>query len=135
MSRATSTVAALVLAATLPAVIGASAALAQDTPPPAAVAAGLSAEAQYILNTFSFLVCGALVMWMTAGFAMVEAGLVRKRSVGTQCLKNVGIFAIACIMYLLVGYNLMYTDVTGYIGSLSFLRPVRGGARRDRRRH
>lgn len=121
MSRATSTVAALVLAATLPAVIGASAALAQDTPPPAAVAAGLSAEAQYILNTFSFLVCGALVMWMTAGFAMVEAGLVRKRSVGTQCLKNVGIFAIACIMYLLVGYNLMYTDVTGYIGSLSFL--------------
>ncbi|WGF86792.1 ammonium transporter [Marinivivus vitaminiproducens] len=125
MLRSSLTAGTKVLVAAMPILLGASAALAQDAAPEAAPAveavAAVSTEAQFILNTFSFLVCGALVMWMTAGFAMVEAGLVRKRSVGAQCLKNIGLFAIACIMYLLVGYNLMYTDVTGYIGSFTFL--------------
>ena len=60
-----------------------------------------------MLNTFSFLVNGALVMWMAAGFTMLEAGMVRTKSVATICLKNVVLFAIAGIAFYLVGYNLM----------------------------
>ncbi|NIZ00548.1 ammonium transporter [Thalassospira lucentensis] len=81
--------------------------------------AGVSAETQYILNSFSFLFSGALVMWMAAGFAMLEAGLVRTKNVSTILLKNISLFAVAGIMYYLIGYNLMYMDVTGWIGSLS----------------
>ncbi len=80
--------------------------------------AQVSAETQYIFNTFSFLVTGILVMWMAAGFAMLESGLVRSKNVSTILLKNVAIFAIAMIMYYLVGYNLMYDGVDGgFIGS------------------
>ena len=82
--------------------------------------AGVDAEVAYILNTFSFLVCGFLVMWMAAGFCMLESGLVTTRSVSTIAAKNIGKFAIVSIMFYLVGYNLGY-DIPegGYIGSFS----------------
>jgi Amt family ammonium transporter len=65
-------------------------------------------ELQYAMDTFYFLVCGALVMWMAAGFAMLEAGLVRAKNTTEILLKNVALFAVACTMYLIVGYHLMY---------------------------
>ncbi len=65
-------------------------------------------EVSYALDTFYFLISGALVMWMAAGFAMLEAGLVRAKNTTEILTKNVALFAIACIMYMLVGYNLMY---------------------------
>ena len=89
------------------------------TSPAFAQDAGVSAETQYILNTFSFLFSGALVMWMAAGFAMLESGLVRTKNVSTILFKNIALFAVAGIMYYLIGYNLMYMDVSGWIGSLS----------------
>jgi Amt family ammonium transporter len=70
-------------------------------------------EMTYILNTFSFLLSGVLVMWMAAGFAMLEAGLVRSKNVAIICLKNIALFGIAGILFYLVGYNLMYMDVNG----------------------
>lgn len=75
-------------------------------------------EMTYILNTFSFLVMGILVMWMAAGFGMLEAGLVRSKNVATICLKNISLFGIAGLLYYIVGYNLMYNGVDGgFIGS------------------
>lgn len=65
-------------------------------------------ELRYALDTFYFLVCGALVMWMAAGFAMLESGLVRSKNTTEILVKNVVLFAIACIMYYLVGYKIMY---------------------------
>lgn len=65
-------------------------------------------EVQYALDTFYFLICGALVMWMAAGFAMLEAGLVRARNTTEILAKNFSLFGIASIMYMLVGYNFMY---------------------------
>ena len=65
-------------------------------------------ELQYALDTFYFLVCGALVMWMAAGFAMLEAGLVRSKNTAEILTKNVALFAISCIMYLVCGYAVMY---------------------------
>ncbi len=65
-------------------------------------------ELQYALDTFYFLVCGALVMWMAAGFAMLEAGLVRSKNTTEILTKNVALFAISCIMYLVCGYAVMY---------------------------
>ena len=79
--------------------------------------AEVSSETAYILNTFSFLFNGALVMFMAAGFAMLESGLVRSKNTATICLKNITLYALAGIMFYLLGYNLMYMDVTGYIGS------------------
>jgi len=79
--------------------------------------AEVSAETSYILNTFSFLVTGAMVMLMAAGFAMLESGLVRSKNTATICLKNITLYSIAGIMFYLVGYNLMYMDVSGYIGT------------------
>ncbi|MBD5771162.1 ammonium transporter [Marinomonas colpomeniae] len=63
---------------------------------------------QYAMDTFYFLVCGALVMWMAAGFAMLEAGLVRAKNTTEILTKNVALFAISCIMYLVCGYSVMY---------------------------
>ncbi len=63
---------------------------------------------QYAMDTFYFLVCGALVMWMAAGFAMLEAGLVRAKNTTEILTKNVALFAIACTMYLVCGYEIMY---------------------------
>jgi Amt family ammonium transporter len=81
---------------------------------------GVPPETQFIFNTLSFLVHGFLVMWMAAGFAMLEAGLVRKRSVGTQLLKNIALYSVAGILFYLIGYNLMYDGVDGgFFGSFS----------------
>ncbi|MDF2176755.1 ammonium transporter [Aliiglaciecola sp. CAU 1673] len=63
---------------------------------------------QYAIDTFYFLVCGALVMWMAAGFAMLEAGLVRAKNTTEILTKNVALYAIACIMYMICGYAIMY---------------------------
>jgi Amt family ammonium transporter len=77
-------------------------------------------ELQYAMDTFYFLVCGALVMWMAAGFAMLEAGLVRSKNTAEILTKNVTLFAIACTGYLVVGYNIMY-------GGGLFLDGIEGG--------
>ena len=84
------------------------------------------AETQFIVNTFSFLVWGALVMWMCAGFTMLEAGSVRTKNASVICLKNIGLYSIAGIMYYLIGYNLMYTDVGSFIGSLQLFHAPTG---------
>ena len=65
-------------------------------------------ELQYAMDTFYFLVMGALVMWMAAGFSMLEAGLVRSKNTAEILTKNIGLFAIACTMYMVYGYDLMY---------------------------
>ena len=71
-------------------------------------------ELSYALDTFYFLVMGALVMWMAAGFTMLEAGLVRAKNTAEILTKNVGLYSIACIMYMLCGYTIMYPgDFTG----------------------
>ena len=77
----------------------------------------VSAEVSFIFNTFLFLVCGFLVMFMAAGFAMLEAGSVTSKSVSVICAKNIGLFSIAGIMFWMVGYNLAYgIPEGGYIG-------------------
>jgi Amt family ammonium transporter len=75
----------------------------------------------YALDTFYFLVMGALVMFMAPGFAMLEAGLVRAKNTTEILTKNVSLFAIACIMYLLCGYGIMYGDGSGWIPAFGFL--------------
>lgn len=65
-------------------------------------------ELQYAMDTFYFLVCGALVMWMAAGFAMLESGLVRAKNTAEILTKNIALFAIACTMYMICGYQVMY---------------------------
>jgi Amt family ammonium transporter len=70
-------------------------------------------EVKYALDTFYFLVCGALVMWMAAGFTMLEAGLVRAKNTTEILTKNVALFAISCTMYLLMGYVIMYGGSEG----------------------
>ena len=81
--------------------------------------AAVEQESQFVFNTFSFLIWGALVMWMCAGFTMLEAGSVRTKNASVICLKNIGLYSIAGLMYYFVGYNLMYTDVSGWIGSFT----------------
>ncbi|WP_071872264.1 ammonium transporter [Atopomonas hussainii] len=77
---------------------------------------------QYAFDTFYFLVCGALVMWMAAGFAMLEAGLVRSKNTTEILTKNIALYAVACVMYMLVGYHIMYSSPEGGIlPSLGFL--------------
>ena len=78
-------------------------------------------ELQFILNTFAFLIWGALVMWMCAGFTMLESGAVRTKNASMICLKNIGIYSIAGLAYYFIGYNLMYVDVGSVIGSFQFL--------------
>jgi len=83
-----------------------------------AASAAVSPETAYIFNTLSFLMHGFLVMWMAAGFCMLEAGLVRSKNTTMQCSKNIALYAIAGIVYWAVGYNLMYTGVDGgWIGT------------------
>ena len=65
-------------------------------------------ELQYAIDTFYFLVMGALVMWMAAGFSMLEAGLVRSKNTAEILTKNIGLYSIACIAYLVIGYAIMY---------------------------
>jgi len=80
-------------------------------------------EVKYALDTFYLLMTGALVMWMAAGFAMLEAGLVRTKNTAEILTKNVSLFAVACIMYLLVGYNIMYPAeaLNAYFPGIGFL--------------
>lgn len=76
----------------------------------------------YSLDTFYFLMSGALVMWMAAGFSMLEAGLVRSKNTVEILTKNVALYSIACLMYMIVGYNIMYGDaVNSIIPGLSFM--------------
>jgi Amt family ammonium transporter len=95
----------------------------------------VSAHGVFVFNTLLFLIGGFLVMWMAAGFAMLEAGLVRSKNVTTQLTKNIALFSIAAIAYFLVGFNLMYPGdlvegswlISGYLGpifSLTSLEPV-----------
>jgi Amt family ammonium transporter len=118
--KLTKLIPAVLLGATLP-----SLALAQDGPVPGVNA---STDTAFILNSFLFLVTGFLVMWMAAGFAMLESGLVRSKNVAMQLTKNIALFGIAAIFYYLIGYNLMYplgswsigTDETGgYLGAFA----------------
>ncbi|MEE8307864.1 MAG: ammonium transporter [Gammaproteobacteria bacterium] len=78
-------------------------------------------ELSYALDTLYFLVMGALVMWMAAGFTMLEAGLVRAKNTAEILTKNVGLYSIASIMYMLCGYGIMYGDGNGLIPGLSML--------------
>jgi ammonium transporter, Amt family len=78
-------------------------------------------EVRYALDTFYFLVSGALVMWMAAGFSMLEAGLVRAKNTAEILTKNIGLYAIACIMYMLCGYGIMYGHGGGIIPSFGML--------------
>jgi Amt family ammonium transporter len=76
-------------------------------------------ELQYAIDTFYFLVCGALVMWMAAGFSMLEAGLVRSKNTAEILTKNVALYAISCIMYMVVGYQLMYSGGGIFLGDMT----------------
>ncbi|MFN3581212.1 MAG: ammonium transporter [Pseudomonas sp.] len=79
-------------------------------------------QIKYALDTFYFLLCGALVMWMAAGFAMLESGLVRAKNTTEILTKNITLYAVACVMYLVVGYHIMYSgDEGGIIPSLGLL--------------
>ena len=83
-------------------------------------------QLQYALDTFYFLVCGALVMWMAAGFAMLEAGLVRSKNTVEILTKNITLFAVACIMYMVVGYSIMYAgDI--FLSTITGSGAVEGG--------
>ena len=81
--------------------------------------AAIDKEIQFVFNTFAFLIWGALVMWMCAGFTMLEAGSVRTKNVSMICLKNIGLYSIAGLMYFFIGYNLMYVDVGSWIGTFT----------------
>lgn len=85
--------------------------------------AGEVTQLAYALDTFYFLISGALVMWMAAGFAMLEAGLVRTKNTAEILTKNIALYSIACIMFMIVGYNLMYPEegVNTLWPGLSFL--------------
>ena len=87
---------------------------------PSVAGAAVESETQFVLSTFSFLIWGALVMWMCAGFTMLESGSVRTKNASVICLKNIGLYSIAGLTFYLVGYNLMYIDVPegGWFGTL-----------------
>ena len=90
--------------------------------PSVAYAAGVEEETAFVFNTFSFLVWGALVMWMCAGFTMLESGSVRTKNAAMICLKNIGLYSIAGLAYFFIGYNLMYGDIiAGVIGTPGFM--------------
>ena len=81
--------------------------------------AAVSAETAFVFNTFLFVFSGVLVMFMALGFSMLEAGFVRKKNTSAILLKNIALYSVAGIMFYLIGYSLMYVDVSGWIGSLS----------------
>ena len=83
----------------------------------------MDGEVRFILSSFSFLIWGGLVMWMCAGFTMLETGSVRTKNAAVICLKNIGLYSIAGLAYYLVGYNLMYLGVEegGWLGTLDLL--------------
>ena len=104
---------AAIIAACAPAL-----ALAQDAP----TLESLAANDAFVFNTLLFLIGGFLVMWMAAGFAMLEAGFVRTKNVSMQCLKNITLYSVAGLMFWIVGYNLMYGggDYFGKLAIMSF---------------
>ncbi len=85
------------------------------------VYAAPSDETVFILNTFASLIWGALIMWMGAGFTMLEAGSVRTKNASMICLKNIGLYSIAALAFYFIGYNLMFVDVQMFIGRISIL--------------
>ena len=96
----------------------------------------------YVINTLFVVFCGVLVMWMTAGFAMVEAGYVQKKSVVAQCAKNIGLFAIASTAFILTGYGMMFPNgawimpgVLGYDGVIEITGVVDYGTEFTGRGH
>jgi len=92
-------------------------ALAQET---TTASTAVPADGIFVFNTLLFLIGGFLVMWMAAGFAMLEAGLVRSKNVTMQCTKNIALYSVAGLMFWVVGYNLMYDGVNGgYLGSFT----------------
>ncbi|XPV68962.1 MAG: ammonium transporter [Halarcobacter sp.] len=82
------------------------------------------ADVKYILDGFLFCIMGVLVMWMAAGFAMLESGLTRSKNNATVLTKNIALFAISCIMYYFIGYNVMYGEGSSFIGSFSTISMV-----------
>ena len=90
---------------------------------PSEAQAALDGEAQFVLSSFSFLVWGALVMWMCAGFTMLEAGSVRTKNASVICLKNIGLYSIAGLMFYFIGYNIMYVgvDEDSWFGTFTLL--------------
>ncbi|MBV7258414.1 ammonium transporter [Erythrobacter crassostreae] len=103
--------------------VGLTAAPALAAVPAAPAADAVGGGTAYILNTLLFLIGGFLVMWMAAGFAMLEAGLVRAKNTSTQCLKNIGLYSIAGLMFWVIGYNIAYPsfaeDSLGLIGGFT----------------
>ena len=91
-------------------------ALAQDAP----TLESLAANDAFVFNTLLFLIGGFLVMWMAAGFAMLEAGFVRTKNVSMQCLKNISLYSVAGLMFWIVGYNLMYGGTPNFFGAWDF---------------
>ena len=87
---------------------------------PSVANAQVESETQFVLSTFSFLIWGALIMWMCAGFTMLESGSVRTKNASVICLKNIGLYSIAGLTFYLIGYNLMYVGVAegGWFGTL-----------------
>ncbi len=90
--------------------------------PVVAHAAGVDQESAFVFNTFAFLIWGVLVMWMCAGFTMLESGSVRTKNASMICLKNIGLYSIAGLAYFFIGYNLMYGEILGgVIGTPGFM--------------
>ncbi len=90
--------------------------------PSIAYAQGVGEETQFVLNTFAFLVWGVLIMWMCAGFTMLESGSVRTKNASMICLKNIGLYSIAGLAYFFFGYTIMYGDsLGGVIGKPGFM--------------
>ena len=83
--------------------------------------AAVDEETLFVFNTFSFLIWGAMVMWMCAGFTMLESGSVRTKNASMICMKNIGLYSISGLAYYFIGYNLMYVDVGSVIGSFKLL--------------
>ena len=90
---------------------------------PDAAEAAVEGETKFVLDSFAFLVWGALVMWMCAGFTMLESGSVRTKNASVICLKNIGLYSIAGLTFYFLGYNVMYVGVEegGWIGTFTFL--------------
>ena len=106
-------------------------ALAQEAAAPEAVEA-VSGGTAYIFNTLLFLIGGFLVMWMAAGFAMLEAGLVRSKNVSVQCLKNIGLYSIAGLMFWVIGYSIAYPGFEGgFFGIADFPYAMQGVGEAD----
>ncbi len=95
-------------------------AIGQDAAPAEAVSTAAAPDTQFVFNTLLFLIMGMVVMFMAAGFCMLEAGLVRAKNAATICLKNITLFSIATLMVWLMGYNIIYgVEEGGWIGTLT----------------